>query len=324
MMGSETELRFLLLPKVEDPDSIIRKHGGDHYEKIVNEQSIPYSQFMLGFCRNHINLNSDEGRSRFFDRATGYLDRMPATPFKCRLSQRVSEISGIKISETLPISMSIVPNADVFDVAGTVSRIAAEQLGLPVDSIRIDITPPKLQPSKMPVIESFENIKPSEELRSRAVMISKALKLDMTVIQGHTLDSLYRSACQYTDETKNIAKSVITDFLSKSNLFETQCQQTVVHLRAMRDCISESIERNEVTPELASELGGWIKKLKDNSGIYRSIIDLSGDAGAKQAVYASCESITQICTEFSSDLKMSVSEKIETNTIVQEESIISR
>ena len=55
------EVRIALLPAGEDPDSFIRKNGGEAFRKAV-EQSIPLLDFKLAdLCEKH-NLNSDRGK----------------------------------------------------------------------------------------------------------------------------------------------------------------------------------------------------------------------------------------------------------------------
>jgi len=76
------ELRFLLLPEGEDPDTFVRRAGADRFTDL--SQTTPLSDFLIGKVREGLALDSREGRARLLDRAAKYLARL-GDPFLRRL-----------------------------------------------------------------------------------------------------------------------------------------------------------------------------------------------------------------------------------------------
>ena len=76
------ELRFLLLPEGEDPDTFVRRVGAARFADL--SRTIPLSEFLIGKVREGLALDSREGRARLLDRAAKYLERL-GDPFLRRL-----------------------------------------------------------------------------------------------------------------------------------------------------------------------------------------------------------------------------------------------
>jgi DNA primase len=86
-------IRFLFLPEGEDPDSYIRKHGAEAFEKRVRE-SLTLSGFLLAELRAQSELATPEGRSRFLAAAKPHVHRLAAPALRLQL---VKDIAGLAL-----------------------------------------------------------------------------------------------------------------------------------------------------------------------------------------------------------------------------------
>lgn len=69
------EVNVALLPRGDDPDTFIRKHGGKGYGQRL-QQSQPYLEYLLDRAATAHNLNQGEGRARFVDEVLPIIDRI--------------------------------------------------------------------------------------------------------------------------------------------------------------------------------------------------------------------------------------------------------
>lgn len=74
--GGTLELKFLLLPEGDDPDSFVRTHGPDAFRALA-EKAAPLSDFLVKELAERVDLGSVDGRSRFQAIAKPLLKRLP-------------------------------------------------------------------------------------------------------------------------------------------------------------------------------------------------------------------------------------------------------
>jgi DNA primase len=300
---------FVFLPDGEDPDTFLNKYGKDIYQDYISQKGYTLSNLMLSVCRRDMNMQKDEDRARFFDRASVYLDKMPRSSIKQRLAQVVSERSGIQIKEILPITMNIAPNINNFDIAASIAQETEKRLGIPAGQISINFEAPKIQPTKNPVITSFDGLNVAKEYQARAANVMNALKLDSTVIKGFTLQHLYRKAKQGDDGTREISEAIISDYLTRGNVFETQVNQIAIDLRAIRDCCNEMINTRGLSPEQAQQMKTWSDKCNDRVSDFRSLAEIADEVSITKAINTTCDSINVICSELSKDMQKVITQK---------------
>ena len=92
--GGQVELKFLLLPEGEDPDSLVRSGGAEAFRE-CRDASVPLSEFMLGELRSQVDLSSADGRSRLAALARPLLSRLPAGVYRELLLGQVAETIGV-------------------------------------------------------------------------------------------------------------------------------------------------------------------------------------------------------------------------------------
>ncbi|MEO8719207.1 MAG: toprim domain-containing protein, partial [Burkholderiales bacterium] len=89
-----TALRFLFLPEGEDPDSYVRAHGKQAFERLI-AQAQTLSGFLLGELRAQSDLGAAEGRARFQVTAKPLIQRLAAPALRQQLIRAVAELAQI-------------------------------------------------------------------------------------------------------------------------------------------------------------------------------------------------------------------------------------
>ncbi len=88
------QVRFLFLPQSEDPDSYVRQHGKEQFEKFL-AQAIPLSQFLLNELSSRVDLGNAEGRARLLQEAKPLVKEIAAPMLSLLLRKQLAELSGV-------------------------------------------------------------------------------------------------------------------------------------------------------------------------------------------------------------------------------------
>ena len=91
-------MRFLFLPAEDDPDSYIRAHGQETFEKLAREAQT-LSGFLIGELRADADLSTAEGRSKFLTEAKPHLQKITAPGLKLQLLKEVAELARVSQDE---------------------------------------------------------------------------------------------------------------------------------------------------------------------------------------------------------------------------------
>lgn len=91
-------LRFLFLPEGDDPDSYVRKHGKEAFERLAGG-SLTLSGFLLGELRAGNDLATPEGRSRFLSAAKPHLSKISAQSLKLQVLKEVAQLARVSQEE---------------------------------------------------------------------------------------------------------------------------------------------------------------------------------------------------------------------------------
>jgi len=103
--GSLTQLRdgkqikFLLLPEADDPDSFVRREGKAPFERLLTETALPLSTFALKELTARADMGSAEGRARFVQEAKPLVKQISAPILGLMIRKRVAELGGISQAE---------------------------------------------------------------------------------------------------------------------------------------------------------------------------------------------------------------------------------
>ena len=79
--GGTLELKFLLLPEGDDPDSFVRTKGPDAFRALA-EKAAPLSDFLVAELSTRVDFGSVDGRSRFQAIAKPLLKRLPEGTYR--------------------------------------------------------------------------------------------------------------------------------------------------------------------------------------------------------------------------------------------------
>ena len=101
--ASDTRVvKFLFLPSEHDPDSFVRQHGADAFDRMVHS-AMPLSRFILEAAREDCDMVSTEGRSRFVSLIQPQWLALPEGAFKRQLLGQISELAELGSHELLEL-----------------------------------------------------------------------------------------------------------------------------------------------------------------------------------------------------------------------------
>jgi len=115
-------VRFLFLPDGDDPDTYIRKHGKDAFEKLVREAQ-PLSRFLLNELSGQSDLATPEGRAGFLALAKPHIQKLTAPALRIQLINAVAELGQVSDYEIR--QLMDVPEAQRFRRAAPARTSAA-------------------------------------------------------------------------------------------------------------------------------------------------------------------------------------------------------
>jgi DNA primase len=121
--GGTLELKFLLLPEGDDPDSFVRTHGADAFRALA-DKAAPLSDFLVKELTARVDLNSVDGRSRFQAIAKPLLMRLPEGTYRAAVMDAFGGALHLT-PDTLDALMSdtkLAPRAQPASAAGGVKR----------------------------------------------------------------------------------------------------------------------------------------------------------------------------------------------------------
>ncbi len=87
-------MKFLFLPEGEDPDSYVRRHGKESFERLVREAQT-LTSFLLGELRAQSDLDTAEGRSKFQMAAMPHVQRLAAPALRLQLIREIARLAQV-------------------------------------------------------------------------------------------------------------------------------------------------------------------------------------------------------------------------------------
>ena len=91
-------VRFLFLPPDHDPDSYVRKHGREAFERCV-ERAVPLSRQLIEAAREDCDLAQAEGRARFLARAKPMWSALPEGALRRQLLGELARLGNLDVAE---------------------------------------------------------------------------------------------------------------------------------------------------------------------------------------------------------------------------------
>ena len=93
--GGTLELKFLLLPESDDPDSFVRSKGADAFRSLA-EKAYPLSDFLVKELAARVDLGTVDGRSRFQAVAKPLLKRLAEGTYRAAVMDAFGEALHLK------------------------------------------------------------------------------------------------------------------------------------------------------------------------------------------------------------------------------------
>ncbi len=85
------ELKFLFLPDGEDPDSLVRKEGAEHFEeRLTKAQS--FTDYFFSHLAESLDLNTDAGKSALLKQAKPLIERIASDFYRETLMERLARL----------------------------------------------------------------------------------------------------------------------------------------------------------------------------------------------------------------------------------------
>jgi DNA primase len=100
------QLKFLFLPEGEDPDTYVRKHGKEAFEKALGG-AVPLSRFLLDEVSARADLATAEGRAKCLHEAKPLLKQIQAGGLRLQLVRELAErcrVSPEEVSQLLELA----------------------------------------------------------------------------------------------------------------------------------------------------------------------------------------------------------------------------
>ncbi len=91
-------IEFLFLPPEHDPDSYVREHGADGFDRLLGEAQ-PLSEFMVRELSRRFDMTTPEGRAGFLSTARPLLQALPPAALRMQLVHRVADAGSVLAQE---------------------------------------------------------------------------------------------------------------------------------------------------------------------------------------------------------------------------------
>ena len=91
VIQDNVQIKFLLLPEGDDPDSLIQKEGYPVFKRRI-EQALTLSDFLFAQLMEKINIASLDGKAHFARLAGAYLKKVPEGIFRHLLFSRLAQL----------------------------------------------------------------------------------------------------------------------------------------------------------------------------------------------------------------------------------------
>jgi DNA primase len=92
------QVRFLFLPQGEDPDSYVRAHGKDGFERLLDD-AIPLSRYLLDELTAQADVSSAEGRAKLVHAAKPLVTQLANTTFRLQILKDIAEKARLTVEE---------------------------------------------------------------------------------------------------------------------------------------------------------------------------------------------------------------------------------
>jgi DNA primase len=101
-MQDGRQARFLFLPEGEDPDTLVRSRGAEHFSELVRA-AMPLEQFLFEHLGSGLDLASMDGRARLSKLAAPLLNRLPPGVYRELMFRELADRTGLDAESLAPL-----------------------------------------------------------------------------------------------------------------------------------------------------------------------------------------------------------------------------
>ena len=94
---------FMFLPAGEDPDSLVRARGREHFEACVDGAE-SLGTFLFDRLKAQVNLGTLDGRARLYETARPLLDNLPTGAFRELADRNLEQLTGLRVGGASSVS----------------------------------------------------------------------------------------------------------------------------------------------------------------------------------------------------------------------------
>lgn len=109
-MEDGRQARFLFLPEGEDPDTMVRGGGAEHFQELVRS-AMPLEQFLFESVAEGLNTSSMDGKARLSKEALPYLRQLPEGVYRQLMFQALAERTGLDLASLMHLEPAPPPPA---------------------------------------------------------------------------------------------------------------------------------------------------------------------------------------------------------------------
>lgn len=98
------QIKVILLPEGQDPDSLIREHGKSYFDNLITNAT-SLSDYFFSYLSVDLNINTIEGKSSLIKDAQLLLSKIPPGVFKDLMMEElknVTKVTTLPVQETAP------------------------------------------------------------------------------------------------------------------------------------------------------------------------------------------------------------------------------
>jgi DNA primase len=245
-------IRFLFLPEEHDPDSYVRAHGKDAFEKLVREAPT-LSEFLIAELRAEHDLSKPEGRAGFLIASKTFLEKLTAPALRIQLLREFATLARVSTDEIeklinpgrQPTPQRLAPARTAAPTVVPLERRLLRYV-LAVPDLVADLETDLLD-SEVPET-GFLNFIAGRDINSNA---SGALLLEY--FQGTDFEGMVHQA-QVDTEELNLSREAATDEFKSALL--------ALRIRRLNSEIDELNRRAAADPALRPELSRRLVELR--------------------------------------------------------------
>lgn len=109
-MEDGRQARFLFLPEGEDPDTMVRGGGAEHFQELVRS-AMPLEQFLFESVAERLDTSSMDGKARLSKEALPYLRQLPEGVYRQLMFQALAERTGLDLASLMHLEPAPPPPA---------------------------------------------------------------------------------------------------------------------------------------------------------------------------------------------------------------------